>query len=115
MYGKLHFGNNPKGVDDFWILPGQGDYINPKFLGQKKDTTITGYVTDVITDLTLNWFKTKRDKNKPFMMMYLHKAPIEHGGQVLRSLLSFMKRNSLNQKRFLMTTLTEELLQKLQK
>jgi len=75
MYGKLHFGNNPKGVDDFWILPGQGDYINPKFLGEKKDTLITGYVTDVITDLTLDWFKTKRDKNKPFMMMYLHKAP----------------------------------------
>lgn len=22
MYGKLHFGNNPKGVDDFMILPG---------------------------------------------------------------------------------------------
>ena len=75
MYGKLHFGNNPKGVDDFLILPGQGDYINPKFLGKEKDTVITGYVSDVITDLTLNWFKTKRDKNKPFMMMYLHKAP----------------------------------------
>ena len=75
MYGKLHFGNNPKGVDDFWILPGQGDYINPKFLGKEKDTLITGYVSDVITDLTLNWFKTKRDKSKPFMMMYLHKAP----------------------------------------
>ncbi len=75
MYGKLHFGNNPKGVDDFLILPGQGDYINPKFLGKEKDTVITGYVSDVITDLTLNWFKTKRDKNRPFMMMYLHKAP----------------------------------------
>ena len=75
MYGKLHFGNNPKGVDDFLILPGQGDYINPKFLGKEKDTVVTGYVSDVITDLTLNWFKTKRDKNKPFMMMYLHKAP----------------------------------------
>mgnify|MGYP005672946253 FL=1 len=75
MYGKLHFGNNPKGVDDFLILPGQGDYINPKFLGKEKDTLITGYVSDVITDLTLNWFKTKRDKSKPFMMMYLHKAP----------------------------------------
>ena len=75
MYGKLHFGNNPKGVDDFLILPGQGNYINPKFLGKDKDTVITGYVTDVITDLTLNWFKTKRDKNKPFLMMYLHKAP----------------------------------------
>ena len=75
MFGKLHFGNNPKGVDDFLILPGQGDYINPKFLGRDKDTIITGYVTDVITDLTLDWFKTKRDKKKPFLMMYLHKAP----------------------------------------
>ena len=75
MFGKLHFGNNPKGVDDFLILPGQGDYINPRFLGKDKDTIITGYVTDVITDLTLNWFKTKRDKNKPFLTFYLHKAP----------------------------------------
>ena len=75
MFGKLHFGNNPKGVDDFLILPGQGSYINPKFLGKKKDTIIQGYVTDIITDLTLNWFREKRDKEKPFLMMYLHKAP----------------------------------------
>jgi arylsulfatase A-like enzyme len=75
MFGKLHFGNNPKGVDDFYILPGQGSYINPKFLGKEKDTIIQGYVTDVITDLTLNWFREKRDKEKPFLMMYLHKAP----------------------------------------
>ena len=75
MFGKLHFGNNPKGIDDFLILPGQGDYINPRFLGRDRDTIITGYVTDVITDLTLNWFKTKRDKNKPFLTFYLHKAP----------------------------------------
>tara|TARA_B100000963_G_scaffold219133_1_gene191077 strand:+ start:298 stop:1818 length:1521 start_codon:yes stop_codon:yes gene_type:complete len=75
MFGKLHFGNNPKGVDDFLILPGQGHYINPKFLGKKSDTLITGYVTDIITDLTLDWFKNKRDEEKPFMMMYLHKAP----------------------------------------
>lgn len=75
MFGKLHFGNNPKGIDDFLILPGQGNYINPKFIGKKKDTIITGYVTDVITDLTLNWFEEKRDKSKPFLMMYLHKAP----------------------------------------
>ena len=75
MYGKLHFGNNPKGVDDFMILPGQGSYINPKFITKEGDTTITGYVTDVITDLTINWLDQKRDKEKPFMMMYLHKAP----------------------------------------
>lgn len=75
MYGKLHFGNNPKGVDDFMILPGQGNYINPKFITQKGDTIIEGYVTDIITDLTIDWLKEKRDPNKPFLMMYLHKAP----------------------------------------
>jgi len=75
MFGKLHFGNNPKGIDDFLILPGQGSYINPKFIGKDSDTIITGYVTDIITDLSLDWLDKKRDKEKPFMMMYLHKAP----------------------------------------
>ena len=75
MYGKLHFGNNPKGVDDFMILPGQGHYVNPDFITNDGDTTITGHVTDIITDLTLEWFREKRDKDKPFLMMYLHKAP----------------------------------------
>src|SRR5210317_928141 len=75
MFGKLHFGNNPKGVDDFMILPGQGSYINPKFIGKKKDTIIQGYVTDIITDVTLNWLDNKRDPDQPFMLAYLHKAP----------------------------------------
>ncbi|MGX1928118.1 sulfatase family protein [Flagellimonas sp. 2504JD4-2] len=75
MFGKLHFGNNPKGVDDFMILPGQGHYINPDFITQNGDTTITGYATDIITDLTLNWLDKKRNPEKPFMLMYLHKAP----------------------------------------
>lgn len=75
MFGKLHFGNNPKGFDEFKILPGQGDYYNPKFLTQKGDTTITGYVTDIITDLTLDWMEKRRDTAKPFLLMYLHKAP----------------------------------------
>jgi len=75
MYGKLHFGNNPKGVDDFMILPGQGNYINPRFITPNGDTTITGYVTDIITDLTLNWLSNERNPDQPFMLAYLHKAP----------------------------------------
>lgn len=75
MFGKLHFGNNPKGVDDFMILPGQGNYINPKFITATGDTVINGYATDIITDLTLDWLQDKRDATKPFLMMYLHKAP----------------------------------------
>lgn len=75
MFGKLHFGNNPKGFDEFKILPGQGDYYNPKFITTTGDTTITGYVTDIITDLAIDWFENRRDSEKPFMLMYLHKAP----------------------------------------
>ena len=75
MFGKLHFGNNPKGFDEFMILPGQGDYYNPEFITNKGDTTIMGYVTDIITDLTLNWLKKDRKKDQPFFLMYLHKAP----------------------------------------
>jgi len=74
MFGKLHFGNNPKGVDDFMILPGQGNYINPEFITPKGNITITGYVTDIITDLALDWLDKRRDTTKPFMMMYMHKA-----------------------------------------
>jgi arylsulfatase A-like enzyme len=75
MFGKLHFGNNPEGFDEFKILPDQGDYYNPQFITTKGDTTITGYVTDITTDLTLDWLQHRRDKNKPFLLMYLHKAP----------------------------------------
>ncbi|WP_198680048.1 sulfatase family protein [Aureibaculum luteum] len=75
MFGKLHFGNNPKGFDEFKILPGQGNYYNPKFITQKGDTTINGYVTDITTDLALDWLKNRRDTEKPFLLMYLHKAP----------------------------------------
>ncbi|MBK9935021.1 MAG: sulfatase [Cytophagaceae bacterium] len=76
MFGKLHFGNNPKGFDEFQILPDQGNYYNPDIITKKEGTKkLTGYVTDLITDLTLNWLKNERDDDKPFFLAYLHKAP----------------------------------------
>nr|WP_313789991.1 sulfatase [Allomuricauda aurantiaca] len=76
MFGKLHFGNNPKGVDEFMILPGQGRYINPDFISKTEGRiTKKGYVTDIITDVSLRWLKEERNPNKPFLMMYMHKAP----------------------------------------
>ncbi len=75
MFGKLHFGNNPKGFDEFKILPGQGSYYNPRFITQKGDTIINGYVTDITTDLALDWMENRRIPEKPFLLMYLHKAP----------------------------------------
>lgn len=75
MFGKLHFGNNPLGFDEFKILPGQGDYYNPRFITQQGDTTISGHVTDITTDLTIDWLENRREEDKPFLLMYLHKAP----------------------------------------
>ncbi|MCC5938221.1 MAG: sulfatase [Lunatimonas sp.] len=76
MFGKLHFGNNPKGFDQFKILPGQGTYYNPDFITKDEGTVrIEGYVTDIITDMTLNWLENDRKEDQPFLLMYLHKAP----------------------------------------
>jgi arylsulfatase A-like enzyme len=75
MFGKLHFGNNPKGIDEFKILPGQGRYYNPDFITNEGEIHIEGYTTDVITDLTLDWMKNRRDPEKPFLLFFLHKAP----------------------------------------
>ncbi len=76
MFGKLHFGNNPKGFDQFKILPGQGTYYNPDFITKDSGKiNIQGYTTDIITDLTLDWLNHERIEDKPFLLMYLHKAP----------------------------------------
>ncbi len=75
MFGKLHFGNNPKGIDEFKILPGQGAYYNPDFDTNDGRIRIEGYTTDVITDITMDWMKNRRDPDLPFLLFFLHKAP----------------------------------------
>lgn len=93
MFGKLHFGNNPKGFDEFKILPGQGRYYNPEFITKTEGKkTITGYVTDLITDMTINWLKTERREDKPFFMAYLHKAPHREWLPAERHYKEFTKR-----------------------
>jgi len=76
MFGKLHFGNNPKGFDQFKILPGQGTYYNPDFITKDSGRiNVEGYTSDLITDMTLDWLKDDRKEEDPFLLMYLHKAP----------------------------------------
>ena len=76
MFGKLHFGNNPKGFDQFKILPDQGAYYNPDFITKHEgNIKVDGYVTDIVTDMTLDWLQKERKPDQPFMLMYLHKAP----------------------------------------
>ncbi len=76
LFGKLHFGNSPKGFDQFRILPGQGHYYNPEFITKNEGRIkLEGYTTDIITEMTLDWLEEERDPEKPFLLMYLHKAP----------------------------------------
>ncbi|HWY73990.1 MAG TPA: sulfatase [Verrucomicrobiae bacterium] len=74
MIGKWHLGSDPTGFDDWTILPGQGVYFNPTFIEPTGRRVIKGYVTDIITDLAIDFLKN-RPKDKPFFLMCHHKAP----------------------------------------
>ncbi|HEY5912939.1 MAG TPA: sulfatase [Verrucomicrobiae bacterium] len=74
IIGKWHLGSDPTGFDEWTILPGQGVYYDPAFLDRDGRRVIKGYVTDVITDLALDFLKN-RPKDKPFFLMCHHKAP----------------------------------------
>jgi arylsulfatase A-like enzyme len=74
MIGKWHLGTDPTGFDYWNILPGQGVYRDPVLIdmGQKKKHA--GYITDIITDLSLDFIKSC-PKDQPFFLMCHHKAP----------------------------------------
>jgi arylsulfatase A-like enzyme/predicted alpha/beta superfamily hydrolase len=75
VIGKWHLKSRPQGFDYWKVLPGQGYYYHPEFRTKEGIVKEEGYVTDIITDLAINFLKEKRDPSRPFMMMYQHKAP----------------------------------------
>ena len=75
IVGKWHLHSYPTGFDFWKILPGQGLYVEPRFISMKGDTsTYHGYATDVITDEAVNWLD-HREAGKPFVLHIHHKAP----------------------------------------
>ena len=86
FFGKWHMGghhDDPQPGFDHWLsFAGQGDYypkrkrngkvsrfnINGKHVNQK------GYITDELTDYTLQWLNDERDSDKPFFVYLSHKA-----------------------------------------
>ena len=78
IVGKWHLGHGPEhdptGFDYWSVLPGQGDYHDPKMIEMGEEKVFPGYVTDVITDLSLEWLRT-RDRSRPFCLLTHHKAP----------------------------------------
>jgi len=74
VIGKWHLVSDPTGFDHWHVLPGQGIYYNPPMIRMGETIEHRGYVTDLITDLSLEWLE-KRDRDRPFLLMTQHKAP----------------------------------------
>ena len=84
IFGKWHLKTEPTGFDHYERLLGQGPYYNPMMRSPSDneeghaDRKHSGYTTDIITDLALDWLKEGRNGDQPFMMMVQHKAPHRH-------------------------------------
>jgi arylsulfatase A-like enzyme len=89
LIGKWHLKSLPTGFDHYEVLVGQGPYYNPPMIRDGKDTKYSGYTTDIITDLSLQWLEADRDRTKPFMLMCQHKAPHGRWEPALRHLLMY--------------------------
>ena len=83
VVGKWHLGGQnpytpengkPQGFDYWNILPGQGLYFDPVMIEMGQRKNLKGYTTDLITDISIDFIKN-RPPNKPFFLMYHHKAP----------------------------------------
>ncbi len=75
MIGKIHLDGLPQGFDYSNVLPGQGQYYNPDFIENGVKKRYPGYVTTLTTQFALDWLDKKRDKTKPFCLLYHQKAP----------------------------------------
>lgn len=91
--GKWHLQTLPAGFDFWKILSDQGEYYNPDFINMGNDTVRhDGYVTDVITDITFDFFN-HRDTSKPFCIIIGEKATHREWLPDLQDLGAFDKVN----------------------
>ena len=84
IIGKWHLKVEPN-YDYYKVLPGQGKYFDTEFRIQGDQpwpqNTVAypgSHSTDVITDAALDWFKNKRDPDKPFFVSHHYKAPHDY-------------------------------------
>ncbi len=73
--GKWHMGNDdsPRPGFDFWVsFPGQGECNDPVLNVNGKTVKTRGYVTDLLTDHSLEFIE--RPRRRPFCVYLSHKA-----------------------------------------
>ena len=78
--GKIHMAHKRgkkhirPGFDYWFSFIGQGQYFNPKVNDNGIETQEEGYITDILTNKTIDWLVNKRDSDKPFSLNLWHKA-----------------------------------------
>ncbi len=75
VVGKWHLKSEPTGFDFWQVLIGQGPYYNPPMKTAEGVEKHSGYTTEIITDAALEWLRHGRSPDKPFFLVYQHKAP----------------------------------------
>jgi arylsulfatase A-like enzyme len=78
VIGKWHLWSTPQGFDYFKYHAAngeQGTYWNPVYNDNGVEKKESGYATNLTTDFALDWLKNKRDKQKPFCLLFQFKAP----------------------------------------
>lgn len=80
FFGKIHMARKEgkehirPGYDHWMSFNGQGTYFDPMMNINGKEQKVNGYITDILTEGTLDWLENKRDKSKPFSICLWHKA-----------------------------------------
>jgi len=78
LVGKWHLYSDPTGFDHWEIIDNvmqQGTYYNPAFRSPAGVVETTGYVSDLVTDRAIAWLDEGREADRPFLLLYSHKAP----------------------------------------
>lgn len=75
LIGKWHLVSTPTGFEHFEIIPGQGDYYNPRFITMDGKThNEQGYLTNILTDKAITWLDEQQKTGKPFALFLHEKA-----------------------------------------
>jgi len=75
FFGKWHMGNDDTrrpGWTHWVAMKGQGEAINPNLNVDGERLVVQGYVTDVLTQYTVDFMR--RSRGKPFLVFLAHKA-----------------------------------------
>ncbi len=76
--GKWHMGHDsdePRDGFDYWAsFQGQGVYHDPTLNINGQQESLSGYTTDVLTDLAIDWLRDRDSSSKPFFLYLSYKA-----------------------------------------